>query len=83
MKVNNMKAYARDMEFTVIRMVGGEAWFYEAFNDADKAIRCAIEEGGHVIPTSAIEPDRATDSVLDGWFSESLEALDKLTTKGA
>ena len=85
MKVNNMKAFARDREYTVIRMVDGEAWFYDAWDDADKAIRQAIEVDGHVIPTSSIEPDTATDSVLDGWFSESLDALDRLTamTKGA
>ena len=70
MKVNNMKGYARDRKYTVIRMVDGEAWFYGAWDDADKAIRQAIEEGGHVIPTSAIDADSATDSVVDGWFSD-------------
>lgn len=38
-----------------IRMVDGEAWFYDAWNDADKAIAQAVEEDGHVIPVEAVE----------------------------
>lgn len=54
-KVNNMADYARSMDFIVVRVVSGEAWFYGAFNDYARAARQAEEIGGHVIPASALE----------------------------
>lgn len=69
MTVKNMKGFARDRKYTVIRIVNCEAWFYDAWDDQRDAIRQALEVHGHVIPTNIIEPDRATDSVIDGWYA--------------
>ena len=55
MKVNNVASWAKEKKYMTIRMVDGEAWFYDAWNDADKAIAQAIEEDGHVIPVEAVE----------------------------
>lgn len=53
MIVKNMADWARSKSFLVIRIVDGEAWFYDAWNDADKAIKQAVEEGAMVIPATA------------------------------
>jgi len=57
-KVNNMTPWAKEKKYQVIIMVDGEAWFYDAWDDVDKAIAQATEEyvHGHVIPTSAVIP---------------------------
>ena len=55
MKVNNVADWAKEAKYMTIRIVDGEAWFYDAWNDADKAIAQAVEEGGHVIPVEAVE----------------------------
>lgn len=58
MKVNNMPGWAQERAFVVIRIVNGEAWFYDAWDDGNKAINQALEEyvGGMVIPASEAEP---------------------------
>lgn len=55
MKVNNVASWANEKKYMTIRMVDGEAWFYDAWNNVDKAIAQAIEEGAYVIPVEAVE----------------------------
>ncbi len=55
MKVNNVASWAKEKKFMTIRMVDGEAWFYDAWSDEAKAIAQAVEIGGHVIPIEAVE----------------------------
>lgn len=55
MKVNNVASWAREKKFMTIRMVDGEAWFYDAWSDEAKAIAQAVEVGGHVIPVESVE----------------------------
>lgn len=55
MKVNNIPEYAREFDYTVVRMVCGEAWYYGSWSKFDKAARQAAECGGHVIPTCEID----------------------------
>ena len=85
MKVNNLPTDYRDYDYTVIHMVDGEAWYYGSWYKFEGAVRQATECGGHVIPTIEIEADTAKPTALDNLFSESLDALDRLTamTKGA
>ena len=52
MIVNNMTPWAKEKKFMVIRIVEGNAWFYDAWDDGEKAIKQAIEVGGMVIPSS-------------------------------
>ena len=53
MIVKNMSTFARHRSYLVIRIVDGEAWFYDAWNDVEKAIKQAVEVGGMVIPSIA------------------------------
>lgn len=55
MKVNNVAPWAREKKYMTIRVVDGEAWFYDAWSDEAKAIMQAVEVGGHVIPVDTVE----------------------------
>ena len=57
MKINNMPAYARSKKFIVVRFVDGEAWFYDAWNDVEGAIKQAAEINGNVIPAYEISEE--------------------------
>lgn len=58
MKVNNMTEWAKDKKFMVVRVIDNELWFYDAWDDGDKAIWQAMEECVHgmVIPASEAVP---------------------------
>ena len=51
MKINNMPEQAKEKKVIVVRIVNGEAWFYGAWDDRDKAAKAAAEVGGMVIQT--------------------------------
>ncbi len=55
MKINNMDDYARGKKFIVFRVVEGENWFYDAWDDFDRALNQAIEVEGQVAPIEAVE----------------------------
>ena len=54
-KVNNVSKWASGKKYMVIRIVNGEAWFYDAWDDYGKALVQASEEGGQVVPSSEVE----------------------------
>ena len=58
MKVNNMAPWAKNRKFLVVCRVDGELWFYDAWDDHDKAVAQAMEEcvQGMVIPASEAVP---------------------------
>lgn len=43
-KVNNVAAWAWSKKYLTIRLVNGEFWFYDAWDDADKAMDQCWEE---------------------------------------
>lgn len=51
-EIKNAPEYAFNKKFVVARECDGDLWFYAAFDDVDKAISCAMEVNGEVIPTS-------------------------------
>ena len=55
MKINNLDNYARCKKYIVFRVVDGDNWFYDAWNDFDKALNQAIEIDGQVAPIEAVE----------------------------
>ena len=55
MKVNNMNDWARESKYIVVRIVDGAAWFYDAWEDFDKAAKQAIEVGGLVVMRCDVE----------------------------
>lgn len=55
MKINNMDDYAKTKKYIVFRIVDGENWFYDAWDDFEKALKQAVEEGGQVAPMEAVE----------------------------
>lgn len=55
MKINNVESYALNKKFIVYRMIDGEAWFYDAWNDTRKAEEQSREINGYVTKTNEIE----------------------------
>ena len=55
MIIKNMNDYARGKKFVVFRYVGGEAWYYDAWDDHIKALEQALEIDGQFIPTEYVE----------------------------
>ena len=51
-EIRNVPEYAFEKKYVVARECDGSLWFYAAFDCVDKAISCATEVGGEVIPTS-------------------------------
>lgn len=49
MKVNNVESYAVNARYWVVRVVDGEAWFYDGFNSLNDAKACASECNGLVV----------------------------------
>ena len=49
MEIKNMPDYAKNEPFIVYRVVSGEAWFYGAYDDFEKANHAACEVGGVVM----------------------------------
>jgi hypothetical protein len=47
-KINNLPSYAMDYTYIVTRLVGGEHWFYGAYDSYAKAEAVAEEIGGYV-----------------------------------
>lgn len=54
-KVNNVSAWAKESKFIVFRVVEGQNWFYDAWNDFEKALKQAVEIGGQVVPVEMVE----------------------------
>jgi len=54
-KVNNVPEMSKDRRFIVFRVVDGENWFYDAWDDFDRALKQAIEIEGQVAPIEAVE----------------------------
>ena len=52
---SSFNSWCIEKPFMVVRIVDGRAWVYDAWDDANKAIKQAIEVGGMVIPTSEVE----------------------------
>ena len=48
-KVNNVSEYGKTCKYLVCRVVDGQAWFYGAWNDYDKALEVAQEIDGVVV----------------------------------
>ena len=48
MKINNLPAYAADYKYIVYREVGGENWFYGAYNDYVDAVITVLEIDGKI-----------------------------------
>jgi hypothetical protein len=46
---------SKNRKFIVFRMVDGENWFYDAWDDFDRALKQAIETEGQVAPIEAVE----------------------------
>lgn len=57
MKINNMDKHAKGRKYVVFRVVNGENWYYDAWDDFDRALAQAVEIGGQVAPTEAVEED--------------------------
>lgn len=55
LKVNNLPVGYRDRKYIVFRMVDGAAWFYDCWDDIEKALQQAIEIGGQFVPSSRVE----------------------------
>ena len=55
MKVNNVPEMSKNRKFIVFRVVDGENWFYDAWDDFDRALKLAIEIEGQVAPIEAVE----------------------------
>lgn len=55
MLINNISDYAFKRKYVVFRMVNGEAWYYAAWDNYDKALNQALEEGGQVAPISEVK----------------------------
>jgi hypothetical protein len=47
-KVNNVAAWAWEKTYMVIRYVDGEWWFYDAWDDGEKAMTQAWEVDGEL-----------------------------------
>ena len=54
-KIENMGERAYTWKYIVFRVVDGVNWYYGAWNDYDKALAQALEEGGQVAPVSEVE----------------------------
>lgn len=54
MKINCLPEYARNYNWIVARVVDGEAWFYGAYNDEDKAFAVGTEVNGVVVSTALV-----------------------------
>ena len=48
-KVNNVAKYAESKKYIVARSLGGELWFWGAWDDEAKATQAALEIGGVVV----------------------------------
>lgn len=48
-QINNYESYADQYKYIVARRVGGELWFWGAWNDRDKANDVAEELGNGVV----------------------------------
>lgn len=55
MIVNNMSESARKYRYIVFRMVDGEAWYYGAWNDHERALEQALEIDGQFVPVEEVE----------------------------
>lgn len=55
MKINNLFDCSKARKFIVFRVVGGENWFYDAWDEYDRALAQAVEIGGQVAPVEAVE----------------------------
>ena len=55
MIVRNVSKYAYERKFITFRFVEGDAWYYGAWDDYEKAVDQAIEIGGHVIPIEEVQ----------------------------
>lgn len=83
-KVHNMSDSAADKEYIVARLVDDEYWYYAAFDDEAKAIKCASElnnvkvlyrsgyNASHNVQNEAFE-----DDMTDEELAEKLDAAIK------
>ena len=70
-KINNMPEHAADYKYVVATLVNGELWFYEAYNEYEKA-KCASEEAD-----GRLVVENLPDGNKHGyWFITEYEYLD-------
>ena len=55
MKINNMPETAKARKYVTVREVDGGWWFYDAWDDFEKALKQAREINGQIIPVSMAE----------------------------
>lgn len=53
-KINNVSDYAWDYKYIVARKCDGEYWFWGAYNEFDRALYAAEEEGGQIFPIDKV-----------------------------
>lgn len=54
MKIYNLPEWAWERRFIVFRLVEGDAWFFDAWDAYEKALKQAVEIGGQVIPVGEV-----------------------------
>ena len=55
MKIKNLDYAALKMKYVVFIVINGKNWFYDAWDDFDRALKQAIEIEGQVAPIEAVE----------------------------
>ncbi len=55
MKINNMPEWSKMSKYVVFRIVDGDNWFYDAWDNFDRALKQAVEIEGQVAPIEAVE----------------------------
>ena len=54
MIIYNLPEWARKKRFIVFRLVEGDAWFFDAWDAYEKALKQAVEIDGQVIPVGEV-----------------------------
>lgn len=52
--INNLPEYARDRAYIVYTPVDGQAWFFSAWDDQERAVQQALEYGCQVVPNERV-----------------------------
>lgn len=55
MKINNMPEWSKTRKYVVFRIVDGDNWFYDAWDDFDRVLKQAVEIEGQFAPIEAVE----------------------------